>query len=229
MTTAAEGFARRYGNRVLRGPMEGLTYPTDLLANVDYPVARLAGSYEQELHAAIETALRPAPRTFVDIGYADGYYAVGLARRCPDLRVEGFELSRDAERTCKALADANGVGARIRHHGAANQARVGRLGAIDGLVLADVEGFERELFSASVVGQMREATVIIELHEIASPGVTGDLRRRFEPTHEIEIVPAQDRDTAAFPEVVDLPDAGRLVGEWERTDGRDWLVATPRA
>lgn len=230
VTAAARQFVERRGNRVQAGSFTGLAYPPELLGDVDYPVARLVGSYELELHAPLDRALARSPRQFVDLGHADGYYAVGVALRVPDVTVDAFDISRDAERTCQALAEANGVGGRIRYHGIATADRIRELGEVDGLVLCDCEGAEADLFPAEVVEGLRKATVIIECHEIARPGVTDLLRHRFEPTHEVELIEARDRDESAYPEVAGLAaEPGRLVGEWERADGRTWAVCTPRA
>ena len=70
-------YVEQHGLTVRRGPLEGLTYPLDLVGKVDALVPKLIGSYEAELHESLEELLAP---TVVNIGSADGYYSVGLAR-----------------------------------------------------------------------------------------------------------------------------------------------------
>src|SRR3954471_17960548 len=68
-------FVDWHGLTVSGGPFAGPTYP----ARPPLPLApKLLGIYERELHGAIEAAIRAAPETIVNVGSADGYYAVGL-------------------------------------------------------------------------------------------------------------------------------------------------------
>src|SRR4051812_23471474 len=73
----ASRFITAYGTTVTGGPMAGLTYPAALLKQIDAPVAKLIGAYEPELQDALDTAVHGGHSTFVDIGAAEGYYAVG--------------------------------------------------------------------------------------------------------------------------------------------------------
>ena len=50
------------------------------------------GSFELELHPAVERIVAERPATVVNVGSAEGYYAVGLAMRLAGARVVGFEL-----------------------------------------------------------------------------------------------------------------------------------------
>jgi hypothetical protein len=80
LTELARRFVDNQGTTVLHGPFAGLMYPRDLLlAQADAPIAKLLGTYEQELHPVFEEVIAKQPRTIIDIGAAEGYYAVGLA------------------------------------------------------------------------------------------------------------------------------------------------------
>src|SRR5919198_4691601 len=84
----ARRFVRWHGLTVSGGPLAGLTYPDTEPLSV---APKLLGVYESELHAAIEDAIRADPAVIVNVGAADGYYAVGLARRCRQARVIAYE------------------------------------------------------------------------------------------------------------------------------------------
>jgi hypothetical protein len=66
--------------RVAGGPFQGLHYPHRRSVG-SAPLPKLLGSYESELHAALEQLLTEEHETVVDIGCAEGYYAVGLGLR----------------------------------------------------------------------------------------------------------------------------------------------------
>src|SRR5262249_46123396 len=64
------------GTKLLLSPVSARLLPSYLL-----------GTAELELHGAIEELVERSYRTVLNLGAADGYYAVGLARRLPSARV----------------------------------------------------------------------------------------------------------------------------------------------
>ena len=69
------------GGRVFSGPFKGMQFIDESFENAFIP--KILGIYERELHPAVEAAIALTPRLVVDIGTAEGYYAVGIARRLP--------------------------------------------------------------------------------------------------------------------------------------------------
>src|SRR4051794_38235977 len=66
---------------VVGGPFEGMSYVGNSHGSAWCP--KILGTYEREIRSAVdEIAAREFPN-IVNIGAAEGYYAVGLARRCP--------------------------------------------------------------------------------------------------------------------------------------------------
>jgi hypothetical protein len=89
---ATRSFATRHGLEVTGGPFAGLRYvPRYVSWSVDL-IPKLLGTYEQELHPVIERWLNAGFDTFVDVGSAEGYYAVGLARGVEGARVHAFDI-----------------------------------------------------------------------------------------------------------------------------------------
>src|SRR5262245_41340678 len=71
---------------VQRGPFAGMVYPDHAaVGSTLYP--KLLGSYERELHQTVDDIVRLGYDTVVDIGAAEGYYAVGLAMKMPGTQV----------------------------------------------------------------------------------------------------------------------------------------------
>jgi len=87
----------------------------------------LLGVFESELHSLLEEGVAERPDVVVNIGSADGYYAVGLARRLPDARVHAFDSSETAGANCREAARLNGVDARVEVHGAGDGAALRRV------------------------------------------------------------------------------------------------------
>jgi hypothetical protein len=218
---SAKRFVEVHGPEVRRGPFRGMRYEVDRVVAVQ----KLIGAYERELHDWLERALARRPDRFVDIGAADGYYAIGIARR--GVRVEAFEMSRFARRQLGELAKLNGV--TIHMHGTATAARLRRLPLDRTLVLSDCEGAEVDIFDAETVAALRTATVLIEVHESLRPGAEATLRRRFSKTHACQRTAPGVHDQRDYPE---LAAAGPL--DWQRaideirSGETPWLLFTPR-
>ncbi len=75
--------------RVYSGPFTGMRYGPTAVGSAYIP--KLLGTYERELAPLIEQACSQSPRWIVDIGAAEGYYAVGLAMRNKSAQVIAFE------------------------------------------------------------------------------------------------------------------------------------------
>src|SRR3954451_18937011 len=73
-------YVRRHGLQVAHGPFAGMEYLPGLEASSGDLVAKLLGTYERELHPVIEGWIAQPPAHMIDIGSAEGYYAVGLTR-----------------------------------------------------------------------------------------------------------------------------------------------------
>lgn len=228
LTDLARRFVDNHGATVLHGPFAGLIYPRELLlAQADAPIGKLLGTYEQELHAVFDEVIDKRPPTIIDIGAAEGYYAVGLALRCQSSTVYAFELAKSGRHSCAALASLNGVQVDLR--GKATAPRIRALPLDGSFVLCDIEGAEVNVLDHATTDAMRRATVVVELHERAVPGITHVLRARFSG-HDCEIVRGQPRD-ANLPELVDgfMPEQRELAVAEERWRGyaMAWAVFRP--
>lgn len=175
-------FVAWHGLVVSGGPFAGLRYPDATATSL---IPKLLGAYERELHGVIEQAIRAEPHQIVNVGAADGYYAVGLARRCPAAAVHAFEADPRARALLERVAAANGVMPRIE--GMAGIDALRRLADVRTLVVMDCEGCEGTLLDPEQVPLLRTARIVAELHDFAVPGET--VTARFAATHDITLIP----------------------------------------
>lgn len=189
---------RRSGMRVLSGPFTGMEYVSESSGSAYLP--KVVGCYERELNGAIDRVIGGDHDLLVDVGSAEGYYAVGLATRC-DADVIAYEMNPEARRLAAALADKNGVAGRIDQREACDAAGLEHAlaGARTPFVLVDVEGAEAEILDPEAAPSLARATVLVEIHEFARPGITAELMRRFAPTHRIETIWETDRSADEYP------------------------------
>jgi hypothetical protein len=187
-------FVRRHGVKVGAGPFAGLKYPRSAVLQVLYLVSRLAGTFELELHGVVETLIRSRPSLLINIGAADGYYAVGMALRCPDADVIAYEANPLRSRVCSRVARLNGVENRLDLRGVCTADALARLDPSPGaVVICDVDGAEAELIDPARVGWLRGAMLLVEVHESLAPGVTSKLRERLQETHSVEWIEPRRR------------------------------------
>jgi len=229
VTALAYAHAQRHGATVLAGPSAGLTYRPEDLAWVDAPVAKLVGAYEADLHPIVEAAVRRSPPLFVDIGSADGYYAVGLALASANITVYAYDISRSARRLCADNARRNGVSHRVHVAAACTETQLRRLGALrDAFVLCDIEGAEDDLFAGEVLELLARSEILIEVHEEIRPGVLARLIERFTATHHATQVHETARDARGYPPLAELTGDERELALLEARQGL-WLHLIPMA
>jgi len=222
---AAKMIKQRLGARVLSGPFAGLEYIEHSIGS-SYP-PKLLGTYEKELGPVLDEILRTNYQTVVDIGAAEGYYAVGVAWRNRGVRVVAFEAQTDQHALLIDLARRNEVDSRVALHGFCTP--TGLKECLDhcdrALVICDCEGFERELLDASQVTALVRADMLVETHDFLRQGVSAELRGRWSGTHDIVEIASNLRTQSDWPAQADfVPDAWRLAAMQEyRAPGQTWL------
>lgn len=217
----------RGGARVQRGPFAGMDYGQAVSEGAR--AVRLLGGYEAALIPVIEEIVALAPRLILDIGCAEGYYAVGLARRLPGARVMARDGDARALALCGALARQNGVTAQVELGGALSPAELQACLQPGAVVICDIEGGETTLLDPLATPALRDAHILVECHDCLTPGISDLLQGRFAASHRIrrhDRVLAVDLLPAWMEELSDLD---RLLALWEWRGGpTPWLWMTPR-
>jgi precorrin-6B methylase 2 len=223
-------YVNNRGLTVQAGPFAGLTFPDDLVGHPersDSLAAKLIGSYERELHPALESALAKQPSVFVNVGAGDGFYPVGVALSCPETTVHAFEIDAGRQATCAALADLNGVADRVGVHGECKPAWLAQL-PDDAFLLVDCEGCEATVLDPAQAPPLRHATLIVELHDFITPESSARVVERFSDTQEIERVQSEPRHVDDFPDLEFLGWKQREIAVCEfRFRPMEWAVLTP--
>ena len=219
--------------KVLEGPFQGLEYP-DWRGHGSAVFAKLLGTYEAELYPYVESVLASSPKTVIDIGCAEGFYAVGSARALPHAEVIAADLSVAARQLCSRMAEINGVAERIQVVGRVTRDDLLAFAAKPaGWLIADCEGGEMELFSDEVFKNFSRWFILIELHEFLFSGIEERLIGEASKTHLVEVVDSVDdyRRERCWPRasVEQLPK--NLRHEFYR-EGRPglmrWICASPK-
>jgi len=218
--------------QVRSGFFAGMHYVQNSVGSAYLP--KLLGIYERELSTQVESICAGKPELIVDVGAAEGFYAIGLARRNPQAKVIAFEMEPRGQATLREMAALNNVVDRIEIKGKCEAADlVVALGnASAPVVVCDVEGYEEKLLDLQAVPALRHATILVELHDFIIPGITEKLKDRFGPTHRIEHIWQQPRSRADFPwRTLGTALLPRSYLEWSVSEWRpvqmSWLWLVP--
>lgn len=184
---------------VQAGPFRGMRYVDQSYWSAYIP--KLLGIYERELAGCIEEAVSLPFHTVVDIGAAEGYYAVGLAIRMPQVRVIAFEMEQSAQELLGKLAKLNSVDRRVTIEGRCMSQNLSA--ALDDsgktLVICDAEGGEALLLDPISIPKLGTCHILVELHDHVISGMSEAIRERFTRTHEITHILESKHERSEFP------------------------------
>jgi hypothetical protein len=225
---------RHTKGHVWSGPFQGMRYIDQSFCSALMP--KLLGLYERELHSSVESLVEWRPDKLFDIGSAEGYYAVGMAKRLPACEVLAYEMDKPARNLLKDLVSVNDS-KNIRVFGQATceslNAQVAAIPAEAKIaVICDCEGEEITLLKPTSLPWLRRAFVICELHECFRSGLEREMCGRFKQTHEVHLVAAVPRHRSEFPLTSGVMGLcpnyciQMAIGE-ARPAGMKWMVAKP--
>lgn len=211
------------GARVISGPFRGMRYIEK--ANCSALTPKLLGTYERELQPFIEEIVASRPEHVIDIGSAEGYYAVGLALRLPDSQIHAFDIDEDALVNLATLARLNGVTDRVSINRECSFETFEGFKGSSFVVVCDIEGAEKTLLDPLAAAALKQCDLLVEIHDGASSTSIHDtLYERFAPSHTLTFVPYDGRSSA---DAENAPWLGhplnrqRAVDE-QRTFGIEW-------
>lgn len=214
---------------VLDGPFKGVRYPS-LQATGSSLLPKILGVYESELHDSIHSLVGPY-ELILDIGCAEGYFAVGLAMMHPQATIHAYDIDEAAARMTRDMARLNGVSDRLIVHGGASWKDLDLCTGKRSLVVSDCEGYERLLFCGQNISSLSTSDLIIELHPAVWDDVTDFLLTLFSQTHDCTLVtsvPDDEKNTDLEP-IRHLPLEQRklCVAEF-RGNFQQWLICKSR-
>src|SRR5215471_7495102 len=174
------------------GPFKGMRYPS-AQSYGSALLPKLLGSYESELHRDLETVLCNEYASIINIGCAEGYYAVGLGLRCPKAEIYAFDIDADARRICVELGKLNGVEERLHIGEFCDQATLRSLPLGDrALIISDCEGYEEVLFTNEMASVLARHDLIVETHDFINIEISSTLHDIFNRTHQVRSIKSSD-------------------------------------
>jgi predicted O-methyltransferase YrrM len=219
---------RQSGTVVASGPFQGMQFLRRSAEGCHAP--KLLGCYEREIHAVIEQIVRIPYAAVLNVGCAEGYYAVGLARLMPQTKVYAHDTDERARSSCRELAEQNGVAERVCVGGTVGHEAIAAFAGQKTLLICDIEGAERELLEPAVCPALRDMDLLVESHDCFIPGLSDLLASRFRVSHSVEKISQSLADRQLPDQCARWGDLDRLLAIWEwRTGPTPWLWMQARA
>jgi hypothetical protein len=216
---------------VVSGPFAGMKFN-----NKHFDLPKILGTYEIELHEVFDRLKGRKYLNVVDVGAAEGYYAVGVMVWNKECSVIAYEGNSNYHESIRYLARANNVEARLELRGVCNEENLNSLGSqlSKAFIIVDVEGYEKILLNPERVPALRTATILVEVHDCFVKGCTETIIERFRDSHEISSFKSRDRYVSEYP-----LDSGfsrhslmqstviKAIGDG-RTEPNGWLLLEPK-
>lgn len=209
---------------VLSGPFAGMKYANFI--SWGPLMSRWLGSYEQELAPLIKGFSTLKYDKIIDIGSAEGYYAVGLARKLKDSHIFAFDKDPRARFFCRLLAIKNRV-RNLTVSGDCSAAAIKQLSGPRTAIICDIEGHELPLFLSIKPDELARTDILIEVHPFKddSEQEVGELiSNHFQDTHVSHKIPVQPRKISEFAQKFALTeDEARTCLAEDRIESQFWL------
>lgn len=190
--------------------------------------SKLLGLYEDELHDILYQQWCQPPTAVINLGSAEGYYAVGLGRALA-VPVVASDIDSRAQDITQRTAQANGVVMRVMGAMTAEQFDAVLSETERPLVVMDIEGAEHELLDPAAVPHLKRARILVESHDCFRAGITQQLLDRFESSHTVQVIRAQGKDPWQFEFLDSYTDLEKLILVNEcRPETARWIWMTPQ-
>jgi hypothetical protein len=216
------------GAVVQGGPFAGMQFVAQSAEGCHVP--KLLGCYEAELHPHILAAAARTYQAVINVGAAEGYYAVGLARLMPEARVYAYDTNEAAHPVCRTLAERNGVAERVVIGDTFRGEDFAGFAGRRTLVVCDIEGGETDLLDPARYPALAAMDLIVELHDSAEAKPSLLIPERFAATHTVTLVRHRAHPVQLPPLFDPLGHLDQLLAVWEwRSGPTPWAVMQARA
>jgi hypothetical protein len=218
------------------GLFDGMHYVNQSVCGSIIP--KYLGTYEVELKPIFKELLKISFKSIIDVGAAEGYYAVGCALKFPHAQVIAYEATEEGRLLLKEVINSNGVADRVQICGICtpelllNDVKLYN-NEENLLLIMDVEGAEEYILSLCTATDLKNFHILIELHDWVDEKMGDRIIDKFSATHLSQLILARKRIASDFqaPEFWILRKfllPSLLAFSYERPLPMRWLYLEPK-
>ena len=197
LTKNYNNFINSIGTDIINGPFKGMKYISESVGSCHMP--KILGIYENEIYSILTQFLSMSDLC-VNIGAAEGYYAIGCAMKFPKLQVIAYEMEQAGRDSMLELEKINLVNNVIikKNFTALDFDSIQNMSINSVTYLIDIEGDEKHIFT-KYYSHFKKSNFIIELHDKKSNTIESKLKHFFSDTHSIKTIPIKIKHINELP------------------------------
>ena len=225
---------QKFDSTIAYGSFKGFKFAKNSWWSKHDRGSMILGLYEKEI---IEILLNTSKErsVFIDIGAADGYYAVASVKNYFFNRSYCFEIEQKGRSVIRQNSILNGVAKKVIIFGEANKKSLLKIPKEDisnSVVLIDIEGFEFDFLDTNILNILKKSICIIELHDwFFEDGKKRlkELRKRASKKFHVSEFKLRSRDTSNIKELDLYSDNERwIICSEGRSRSMTWLRLDPK-
>ncbi|GIS28387.1 MAG: hypothetical protein CM15mP129_05840 [Chloroflexota bacterium] len=219
-----------YNNTVQQGPFKGMVINEDQFWGPGDRSSKILGLYEKEIQDLIVSIQKDKNySTFVDIGGADGFFAIGSLVNNLFEKCEVFEISKKGRISIQKNSKQNNVYDSIKIHDKASKKSLIKIDNINNsLILCDIEGGEIQLFDEKLINEIYPSDIIIEIHKDKENSLV-NFEKRFTKSYSLTKITQEPRSLKNFKELENINDNNRaLITSEGRSYVQEWWHLSPK-
>lgn len=225
---------KKYKNQIAYGPFKGMVLPAKNSWSKFDTTLQILASYEEHILEKILYFSKKGNYVFIDIGAADGFYAVGFAYINYFKKIFAFDINPDARKIIRENSIINSCHHKIEIYSEANLESITNIINLHGnaVILIDIEGDEYELLTSKLLSLLKKCYIICELHPFFTKDGVSKQKKIIKDSKKYFHTSCIKRNIYRpndFIELDDLSDEERLItfGE-KRQKNMEWLVLEPK-
>ena len=214
-------------NKVQNGPFKGMIYDCENYWGNLYP--KLLGSYESELHDIINRLVKVKFNNIINVGSAEGYYAIGFALKSNVDEIIAVDPFRNSKKEINSLIRKNKIKKKINFKFCLSSKRLSNWIKTKTLILMDCEGSEAGYLKITSSTNFHKAHILCEIHDFSDhPNIGSDLINRFNRTHQIQIIKQEKRQLDKYRTVGNLSENEMInLLDEDRPKNNYWIYFEP--
>ena len=225
---------QRFNGVIQDGIFEGLKLSRDTNTSAGVLGSKVLGFYE---NVVSEFVLKQGPYSnVINLGSADGYFAIGMLVKNLASRAICFEISDRGRASIRENAVENNCSSRIQIYGKADHEFYKKVSpeindTENNLIICDIEGGEFDFISSDIFQKFKNCTWVIELHDKVKnrpKGIREKFLARIPKDLNYEIIKSKPIIWPEIELLEDLSDNDRalLFSEGRKKIG-EWLTIMP--
>jgi len=218
-----------YGGKIAYGPFKGVRINNHSAWSGTKDIGpKIFGLYENQILNWIQ---QKKFDLLIDVGAADGYYALGMLSSKIVSRAVTFEISVNDREITKSSAIINNVDDKIFIKGEATSSEIIEVlkTCSNGLIIMDIEGGEYNLITSELLEAAKNCCLVIEIHDVVGREILENMLSLCKEFHEFEELTSLERNFPRdkFTEKLTDNERSHLLSEG-RSYAMSWVALSPK-